>query len=381
MTGAEICLREQCTGCEACVNICPKQCISMIELPGTIGHLFPEVDESACINCGMCRRVCPSVNHVGKRYPPTAFAGIHKVHAQYLSSTSGGAASAMAEAILEDGGVVYGCASMDNLEIRHIRIDNRGDLDKLKGSKYVQSRIFSVYKDVRKDLTDGLRVLFVGTPCQVAGLRSFLLKEYPGLYTVDLICHGVPSQIFLHNQIRSLVGSRAWRVTFRKGNDMGLRLFDKSGEMIYYSNIWNERYRNIYYNTFIDGMTYRDSCYQCPYACPERVGDVTVGDFWGIGEDFIHDTVNGLSCVLPLTEKGLELLHKSPIELTERSVEEAVRGNSQLRHPSRLNRRALLFRALGRIIGYTAAYRIIESDKVFIRRICHPIMRRIGLRK
>ena len=188
----EICRKEDCTGCWACVNSCLHNAISMRE--EKLGHLYPLVNSDKCINCGLCIKICPANNSKTLCNPKTAYAGWDKNELEYKSSTSGGAASAFARYIIKNGGIVYGCACLENVDIRHIRIDKEDDLYKLKGSKYVQSNIYDSYRSVKNDLCDNREVLFIGTPCQIAGLKSYLRKEYEKLYLVDLICHGVPSQ-------------------------------------------------------------------------------------------------------------------------------------------------------------------------------------------
>ena len=377
MTGSDICSRDKCTGCMACFNICPKSCISM--RPLKLAHLYPDVNQDLCIDCQMCKKVCPQNNRQNTHYPITAFAGWHSDREQYLTSTSGGAAAALAQTIIRDGGVVYGCSSETGLKFRHIRVADLKSLIKLKGSKYVQSYIGHTYREVKKDLKDSLTVLFIGTPCQCAGLKSYLGKNYDNLYCVDLICHGVPSQKLLTKHLMKVSGGKADYVTFRKGNDMALRVFDKSGKKIYYSNVWNNRYKDVYYNTFIDGYTYRDSCYTCAYANPERCSDATVGDFWGLSDTVEHDSINGCSCILPITEKGYELIRKSELILIERPVMEAVEGNSQLRHPSRKTRRICIFRNIQSVLGPAVAYRLCELDRIFTLRIINPIRRRLKI--
>lgn len=347
--------------------------------PGKLGHLFPEVNQDLCINCKLCQKVCPSTSHLSSKYPITAFAAWHTDRNQYLTSTSGGAATAFAQTIINKGGVVYGCSSEVGLKFRHIRIDNQEDLYKLKGSKYVQSNIGYIYKDIERDLKESLQVLFLGTPCQCAGLKSYLRKNYDNLICVELICHGVPSQKLLKKHLMNISGGEADYVTFRKGNDMGLRVYDKSGHKIYYSNIWYERYRDAYYNTFIDGYTYRESCYKCAYAKPERCSDITIGDFWGLGADLQYDNVNGCSCVLPITGKGLSLIKESPLELHERHVEEAINGNEQLRHPKSLTPRIKFFRKFYSIFGWTRTYLFCELDHIIELKIINPIKRRLKL--
>lgn len=359
----------------ACKNVCPKQCISMHE--GKLGHWYPHVEQSLCINCNLCVKACPETKPEQLSLPLTAYAAWHKNRTEYLSSTSGGAAAAFSQLIISRGGVVYGCSAQQALKINHIRIEESSELHLLKGSKYVQSDINNTYQYLKSDLKDGLEVLFIGTPCQCAGLKSFLRKDYENLYLVDLICHGVPSQSLLNKHVEDVTDRRGQRVSFRKGNDCGLRIFDSDNEMIYYSNVWRERYKDTYFNTFIDGYTYRESCYHCRYARPERCSDITIGDFWGLGPDLEHDNVNGCSCILPITQKGLRLVKESPLELYEREITEAVNGNGQLQHPKEKTERIKLFQSIYKLIGVRSAYLLCEIDHIVEMRFFNPIKRRL----
>lgn len=346
---------------------------------GKLGQIQPDVNESICIDCGLCKKVCPSGEQQSLVKPSTVYAGWHKDREQYLSSTSGGAAAAFAQLIIRRSGVVYGYESDENLVVKHVRVEDEDQLCRLKGSKYVQSNIGNTYQAAKRDLMDGREVLFIGTPCQIAGLKSYLKKDYEKLYCVDLICHGVPSQSLLRQHIKHIVGDRARRVVFRHGNDTALRIFDVKGDMIYYSNVWRERYKDVYFNAFMDGFTYRDSCYECKFARPERGSDVTVGDFWGLGDDIPHDNVNGCSCILVNTTKGHKLVDEAQLELYERTLDEAVKGNEQLRHPKWMSRKAKVFRALVPKIGLNAAYRLCECDNIINTRFVKPIRRRLKI--
>jgi len=348
-------------------------------ISGKDDHIYPEVDETVCIDCQLCVKTCPQNNGEEFNAPQTAYAGWHENHEEYLTSTSGGAATALSQTIISMGGVVYGCESGKGLRIQHVRIADEKDLFRLKGSKYVQSNIGYSYRHILKDLRENKTVLFIGTPCQVAGLKSFLRKNYDKLYCVDLICHGVPSQFFLGKHIKHVAEQGTDSVQFRKGNDMGLRLYDKEGNMIYYSNVWVNKYQDSFYGAFIDGYSYRESCYNCKYANSQRVSDITIGDFWGLSKDIKHDEINGCSCILPISSKGLELVKMSKLRLLERPIDEAINGNGQLRKPSNKTYRAKAFRYLYPIIGYEMAYKICEFDRIIDCKFIKPIRRRIRL--
>lgn len=365
-----ICKIEQCTGCAACMNRCPKGCIKM-KIDNRLGHLFPHIDHDNCVDCGACHKVCPVNQPITLRVPQTAYAGWDKSNSEYVTSTSGGAASAFARCIIHQGGVVYGCAMMPNIEVKHIRVETIEDISKLKGSKYVQSTIGMVYKEVREDLRNGRKVLFIGTPCQVAGVKSFIGEKLSdNLYTVDLICHGTPPLEFLRKHIlKKTKGVVPDEIFFRKGAYLLLLLL--GGKEIYRSSLFEQRYEDVYYNTFFDGFSYRDSCNTCKYAQPNRVSDITIGDFWGLKENLPLAHPHGCSVLLPTTEKGKELVEgiRNEFYLFERTVDEAVNGNDQLRHPKEKDFRIKIFKKLQPMLGIGNAYRLCMLDKITRRKM------------
>lgn len=224
MTKADICPKDQCTGCGLCAARCPVHCITMKE--GLLGHLYPVVDHSRCTDCGLCRRGCPVLHPVEKCYPKACYAAWAKSDEEYRSSTSGGVASVLSRYILRRGGVVYGCTILPGVEVKHVRIDKEEDLQLLKGSKYVQSNIIKALPQLRKDVQEHMLVLFVGTPCQVAAVRNMFPKGYSdNLYLVDIICHGVPSlkMLRLHTKRKAGVTNDAM-VSFRNDGEFALQI-------------------------------------------------------------------------------------------------------------------------------------------------------------
>ena len=376
----EICSKDACTGCGLCFNICPKNAISFHK--GKLGHLFPIIDQTRCIDCGLCEKKCPSNNTPSLIYPLKAYAAFSNDNADYKSSTSGAAASVLSNHIIDRGGVVYGCAvcNIDSktLDVKHIRVTTKEGLFRLKGSKYVQSRITEILPLIKRDIRNGLKVLFIGTPCQVAAVRNLFPKNPENLYVVDIICHGVPSLDLLQQHIKDKIGdSDIDNIRFRDGSDLYLLLLLQD-KVLYSSNLFEERYKDEYYNAFFDGLTYRDSCYNCKFAGNNRVSDITIGDFWGLGKcedaSYIKEHNSGISVILPITDKGMGLLHdvSSRFNIYERPIVEAINGNDQLRKPKKLNGRIRLFNALTRIISFKYAYYLIVFDKkarLFMRRI------------
>ena len=328
----KVCDLNKCTGCFACANACSVGAIQM--LPGKIGHLFPTILDK-CIECNKCIKTCPVNNPVELQKPIKTLAFWIKDDEEHQTSTSGGAAACFTNYILEEGGTVYGCASLSHGVIEHIRIDKKEDAFKLKGSKYVHSHINNTYQLIKADLKSGKKVLFIGLPCQVAGLKRYIGKENANLFAIDLICHGVPSQQVLFEYIESLGIKRdeVSVVAFREAKGYYLTI-KSSGRSVYYKN----ECKDLYYMAFNDNLCFRDSCFTCRYSAPERVGDLTIGDFWGLGkqEPFNYTPHGHVSVVLVNNSKG-ELLMKScsdKYEAVERSLDEAVAGNHNLKSPS-----------------------------------------------
>lgn len=359
-----------CSGCNACAEICPKDCIGMVK--DAKGFFYPKVETDICIHCELCVKVCPlGKGNVKLHTPLKAFAAWNRDRNQHLASTSGGAAHVLSSYIIKMGGVVYGCTSED-IHIRHIRVDDLSELPKLQGSKYVQSDVCGLYNQIKKDLKDGRTVLFIGTPCQVAGLKNFIKNIPDRLYLVDLICHGVPSQQMLYEHIARVAKGREVRqIFFRKGNDIVVSLAGDNFK--YEANVWKEPYKDMYIKGFFDCMTFRPSCYHCCFAQSGRVSDITIGDFWGLQgiENFPPETKDGISVLLPVSSKGLELITavESALHITERSVDEAVRGNKQLQHPSIQGRRSRLFGLLYPVLPFDIAMNIVVADHKAIRKI------------
>ena len=330
----KICDNNKCTGCLACMNACPKDAISVIY--DSNGLMLPHIDQNKCVNCGLCEKTCP-VNHpVQLAKPIKAYAAWNLDDNKHALSSSGGLARAMYDFAIDNGGVCYGTRFDENLDLKIVRADKKEELDEFQGSKYVQAIVGDSPRLVKKDLEDGRLVVYVGTPCQIAGLRNYLKKDYDNLITADLICHGVPSIKLLHDHvdhIENRIGKKADKVSFRGLYNFKMALY-KKGDLIYLKNRWQDPY----FTGFLQSLFYRPNCYECRYACDERVSDITLGDFWGIGEEkpFTKPDINGVSVVLPITSKGLDFIEKmkTGLYLEERSVSEAVKGNTQLNRPS-----------------------------------------------
>lgn len=323
----QVCDINKCTGCSACSQVCPEKCIKM--LADKRGHVISVVDEQSCINCGICAKICPINNSPTFFYPKECYAAWAKNEDIRISCSSGGISTLLSEYIVNSGGIVYGCASLKNLEFKHIRVDNIKDLELLKGSKYVYSNCEDSYKNIEKDLSNNKKVLFVGTPCQNAGILKYIGYN-KNLYTINLICHGVPSQQMLKEYIRKKLKDeiKVKNISFRNGNNFILKCDGY--------NFSNTVIPNMYLTLFLKGINYRPSCYNCTYAQENRIGDITLGDFWGIGkkEPFKKNIENGCNVIIVNTDKGLQLLNscRTEIYLYQREYDEAIAGNKQLQH-------------------------------------------------
>lgn len=335
---------EVCTGCSACAAICPVHCLSM--RPNEEGFLYPVVDEKICTNCGICRQICPvnperiSANKTaskGHRSEPLAvFAAWHLNKQIRHESSSGGVFTALAENILHRGGIVAGAAFDDQFTVRHIIIDSVGDIARLRGSKYVQSEIStSLYCRIRDLLVQNRPVLFSGTPCQVAGLRSFLGQPYGNLYCCDLICMGVPSLKLFSKYIGWKCAKLDKHLVSCKFRDKTHGWKNPSIQLQYFDKIVIEQAtQNPYYSAFCKGIALRPSCYACHFKGLRRFGDLTIADFWGVKHKYPeYDCEDkGTSLVLVNNEKGQAWLTacSSTLFLGPADLETAIAGNPML---------------------------------------------------
>ena len=307
------------------------------------GELVPSVDHGKCTGCGLCGRMCPQLEPVGLLYPGGCYAAWAADSSDREGSSSGGIGHLLALGELERGGVVVGCAMERDGRARHVVVDAVGGLDALRGSKYVQSDASDALAAAKRLLAEGREVLFVGTPCQVAAMRKLAGRKNEKLYAVDLVCHGVPPARYLVEHLRGVTGLAGFdSVTFRDGDNFALRV-GSSKSPVYKGNLG----RDSYMSSFMCGDTYRESCYSCRYARPERVGDLTIGDFWGLDRSTLDNRPpQSVSVVLRNTEKGAELVRRlnGSAMLETRDPQEAIAGNDQLRAPSKGTERRRAFR-------------------------------------
>lgn len=342
--------KSDCCGCGACYNICPKKAISMKE--DQYGYVYPVIDETKCVKCGLCKKVCNYQDSKNMQTPLKALAAANKNEDMLKKAASGGIFSSVAEMILEENGIVFGASMEQQDEVltpKHISISDKKDLPKLQGSKYVQSFIGDTYAEAKQYLQEGRQVLFSGTPCQIAGLKAYLGREYDNLYTIDIICHGVPNAKWFQDYIKVLenkIQGKVYYYNFRdksKGQGMNaqIKYFDKNGkDKVFYK----DGHLTSFFHLFLKMNIYRDNCYECPYARKERVSDITIGDYWGVyeehPEEMKHSNMSnskGVSCVLINTEKGANAFEKisDRMDMFETTVEKVAKHNMQLREPTK----------------------------------------------
>ena len=325
-----LCDTRLCTGCAACSNACPRNAIAM--LPDSKGFLRPRIDAEQCVDCGICKTVCPQVKREAPTHEGKIYAAIAVDDDLREKSSSGGLFSLLAEQTIRCGGVVFGASLGEDLQVRHIKINSLDQVRKLRGSKYVQSEIGKSYSEAKAELEQGSKVLFTGTPCQIDALHHFLDKDYENLLTIDILCHGVPSPAVLKKFLSSKT-KQIKEVSFRE-KEPGWSAFSMT---LTYAD-GSKEIDNSYYYFFVRNYCLRDSCSQCLYSSIKRVGDITLGDFWGYKEtapEHIEDDDRGISLVSVNTKKGEAAFSqvKRRLALAPRSREDAIKGNPVLSRP------------------------------------------------
>lgn len=322
----------ECCGCAACLNKCPKNAIVMKE--NEQGFLYPIIDKNKCISCGLCEKVCPMLNKLepSKEQNQKFYAVKHKEEKIREASSSGGVFNEIAELFLKNNGVIYGAVFTDDFKVKHIRAEDRSGKDKMRGSKYVQSDIQDVYENLKKDLEGNRKVLFSGTPCQIVAIKKYLGKEDENLTTCDIICHGVPSpkvfKEYLEMQSRkfdSKINSVSFRSKKIKGFVQSMEIEFKNGK-----RYLKKLYKDLYGYSFLNEILMRNSCFNCPYSYDNRVGDITLGDFWGIEHVVKNfDDKKGVSLVIVNNDKGKKIFNeiKENFNFVETNKEESLKYN------------------------------------------------------
>ena len=337
--------KKDCCGCSACAQACPKNCIEM--KCDEEGFLYPFVNKDVCISCGLCERSCPIINQKPKSEKVlSAFAGYIKDEDIRIKSSSGGLFSALSEYFINNNAVVYGAAIDSNSHVYHTKALSFDSLEKLRGSKYVQSDINNVYLEVKEYLDKGTKVLFTGTACQISGLKSFLKNEYENLYSIDVLCHGTPSPKLLKKYIdhqQKQHGSKVRQIFFRN-KKTGWKMYSVQilfSDSTEYIEVFP---KDIFMRLFLGNICLRPSCYDCKFKALERDSDLSVGDAWGIHKVMPElDDDKGTSVILVHTPKGLDLLDSisNSIIIKEGNADDLLPASADSRksvkiHPNRL---------------------------------------------
>jgi coenzyme F420-reducing hydrogenase beta subunit len=382
MQGNDICTYHKCTGCFACANVCPKECIDLI--PNEYGEIHPVVDQSLCIDCNLCRKSCPNNIQFIYNNPTHCYAAWITDSEVRKTCASGGLGTLLSQYIIEQGGVIFGSRYNENMEPVINWTDKLEDLEYYKGSRYVQSLVGNdTFKQVRGFLQKGRMVLYIGTPCQIAGLQGFLKNDYDNLITVDLICHGVSPTEYLKQEVQYLSDKYHLHdisdIRFRgnDGNNFRLSLWNKERRKLfprdnYRQKIFVDDFLEDYYlQGFLKGVSLRENCYSCSYARPVRISDITIGDFIGLGAHhsfkWPYYSVN-ISSVTTNTQKGYDLLSKVKVSheelyIEERAYAERLEYRPSLIEPYKRDGRNEEFRKLYKSNGFPMAIRAVMQKE------------------
>ncbi|NJE45757.1 Coenzyme F420 hydrogenase/dehydrogenase, beta subunit C-terminal domain [Massilimicrobiota sp. SW1139] len=354
--------KKNCCGCGACENICPKKAISMKE--DEYGFIYPEINHNLCIECHLCEKVCHFQSRSNYSKDHMAYAAVTKNQEILMNSTSGGIFTTLALEFIKDGGYVSGSIYDGDFNVVHIVSNKIEDVYKMQGSKYVQSSINDAYLQIKKLLLQKEKVLFSGTPCQVDGLYGFLQRDYDNLYTIDIVCHGVPNNKMFKDYL-NYETKKYGKITEIKFRDKtqgwgtkGSIKFENKKKIIYSGT-------SEYYYLFNKSLTFRDSCYKCKYSSHHRPANITIGDYWGIEKmDFQLlnkkeiDIDKGISLIICNNEQGNDFLEKYKfnfnIYLT--TLDNVSKFNHNLNQPSILpSKRNKILNMYGKSFDFVAA--------------------------
>lgn len=354
----EITDRKMCCGCTACVNICPVQCIVM-RRDRDEGFDYPVANPDICIGCGRCESVCPVLNPASPTDPLAAYAVRNEENVK--GPSSGGIFPELAEAVLADGGIVFGAVMESDMKVGHAEAETMEDVQRMRGSKYVQSDLYSVLAEVREYIESGRKVLFSGTPCQVAGLNKFLGKSHESLLTVELACHGVTSPGIWEKYVAALA-----RKHERVVSDVNFR--DKS------------RSKDPFMALFLQNMTLRPSCYACPSKGGKSHADILLADLWNMASvPGIQDDDKGMSLVVANTLKGKVALQAMNVEFIGVDLVSARHKNSGFENSATPpERRGEFFAGLHSakdIIAYMSGFVVKDSLRTKLLKLIRRIMK------
>ena len=357
----EICKSGICTGCFACEKICP---VGAIKKAQKNGFFYPEIDFNKCVLCGKCKNICPALNKAkdDKEFFPKTYCAFNKDENIINQSSSGGVFPALAKSVLSGGGVVFGAAFNKDFTLCHTAAKTEEELKKFSGSKYLQSDKKEVFIEIENLLKSGKKVLFCGTPCEVGGLKAYLVHEYENLFTVDFICHGVPSPEVFKKYLKSLFEKygKIEEVSFRKkipslGNQNFNATFESGKEITERAN------ENPFYLAFLSDLILRESCYNCSFKLKKRQSDITAADFWGADKVLgVSGIEKGYSLVLINSKKGEKLFKSSEDKLQILSVDHAAAIKDNPSYHSSVNKPAF-FKAFNKTLNKKGLDRAVKK--------------------
>lgn len=388
--------KKDCCGCHACATVCAKQCITM--QADEQGFLYPIVDKEACTDCGLCEKVCPVLNQSEPRKPLKVYAAKNKNEEIRRQSSSGGIFTLLAEKVIGEGGIVLGARFDEEWNVIHSWADTIEGIAAFRGSKYVQSTIGNTYREAKDFLRQGRKVLFSGTPCQIAGLKKYLRKEYDNLLTVDVVCHGVPSPLvwrtYLDETRKQLCAERGvgknsvplsidelpviTGISFRDKTNgwkkFGFRLryaaFEAAENLVSASVIKEEKellqpFRdNIFMKGFLANLYLRPSCYACAARSGKSGSDISIADFWGVQNYYPEfDDDKGVGLILVNSEKGQLAYDAVDVTRIEATYEQGLRNNPCIEHSVRLTSYSTMFWEEYSANGIAAVNPIVDNMK------------------
>lgn len=338
----KICENEKCYGCGACCVVCPKNAI-LLEENAMTGHLRPVIDHEKCVDCGLCSKHCPANSEYKYKDNTVTYAAYRTDPEKQNGSSSGGVAAALYELALDKDWAIVGTIMDTDFKVRMELSWDKQEIERFKGSKYVQAYPVDALNQVKFVLKEGKNVLFIGTPCECEAARNIAMGNAEKLLTVDLICHGVPSYKILRDYIKWVEEkkrSEIQKISFR--SPWGVEMILNDGK----KNVWHRRMRwDPYLEAFNSGIINNDACFECPFAHEKRCSDLTIGDFWGIGSEApFHKPDRKVSVIGVNSERGSRFLQEcTSLVLEERNWSEAVSGNSQLQGPLKKSNQYNLF--------------------------------------
>ena len=382
--------KQNCTGCSSCSNICPNYCLEMKS--DSEGFWYPSLDAAKCVTCDLCKKACPMLQRTEVKNEPLAYACRSIDQSVRLASSSGGIFTLLAEQIISNRGVVFGASFNKNFAVMHSYVETMEKLEALRGSKYVQSKIGLSYKLVKEFLEQGKQVLFTGTPCQIAGLKSYLQQDYDNLFCVDIICHGVPSPKVWQKYVvyrGNCSGALIQRISFRR-KDEGWKRYSVSVSFENDTEYLQTHDKDLYMRAFLQDVCLRPSCYSCDFKTLNRQSDITLADFWGIQNVLPEmDDDLGTSLVLLNSSSGKKMFEdiKNRISYKEVDLNQAITYNpaavkSAMQNPKRRSFFNELERLpFNKLVNKYCSDSAIVRTKRIAQSVARVILKRSGLLK